>query len=344
MKIWFDISNSPHINLFASLIREIRTQHEIIITCRPLANTIDLLEGHGFEFEVVGKHYGASTLKKAYGYPVRVAELYRYLRGRKPDVAISQSSFHSPVVARLLGIRAIYLNDNEHALGNVPSFLAAHTIMIPEYLDIERVLRRGATRKKVIQYPGVKEGIYLWNSSDLHIPSRAGLFTPNGRKTVFVRPEPWTAQYYSGRINFLGPLLLFLREHLNVVLLPRGPKQAEYFQTDEFSGITVLETALGLADIVPRCDLFLGAGGTMTREMAVLGIPTISVYQADLLDVDRYLMRNGLMMHSPEITGDGVLRFLENAGKKPPNRLLLDKGRQAYELIKHTLLEEVPIP
>ena len=310
MKIWFDISNSPHINLFASLIREIRTQHEIIITCRPLANTIDLLEGHGFEFEVVGKHYGASTLKKAYGYPVRVAELYRYLRGRKPDVAISQSSFHSPVVARLLGIRAIYLNDNEHALGNVPSFLAAHTIMIPEYLDIERVLRRGATRKKVIQYPGVKEGIYLWNSSDLHIPSRAGLFTPNGRKTVFVRPEPWTAQYYSGRI----------------------------------SGITVLETALGLADIVPRCDLFLGAGGTMTREMAVLGIPTISVYQADLLDVDRYLMRNGLMMHSPEITGDGVLRFLENAGKKPPNRLLLDKGRQAYELIKHTLLEEVPIP
>ena len=196
----------------------------------------------------------------------------------------------------------------------------------------------------MVRYPGVKEGIYLWNSSDLHIPSRAPLFRSDGRRTVFVRPEPWAAQYYSGRVNFLGPLLLSLREHVNVVLLPRGREQAEYFRKDAFNGITVLEAALGLADIVPSCDLFLGAGGTMTREMAVLGIPTISVYQSALLDVDRYLISNGLLMHSPEITGEGVLRFLENTGRKGPNRALLDKGRRAYDLVKHTLLEEVQTP
>jgi len=58
MKIWFDLSNSPHINLFAELIRDLKKENEVIITCRPLANTIELLELHSFDFEVVGKHYG----------------------------------------------------------------------------------------------------------------------------------------------------------------------------------------------------------------------------------------------------------------------------------------------
>ena len=57
MKIWFDLSNSPHINLFARMIRELEGEgHEVVITCRPLANTIDLLDLHGFRYEVVGVH------------------------------------------------------------------------------------------------------------------------------------------------------------------------------------------------------------------------------------------------------------------------------------------------
>jgi predicted glycosyltransferase len=52
-----------------------------------------------------------------------------------------------------------------------------------------------------------------------------------------------------------------------------------HYQDPKFAGVRVVTTALDIADIAPDCDLFIGAGGTMTREMAVLGIPTISVYQ-----------------------------------------------------------------
>ena len=339
MRIWFDISNSPHVNLFASLIREIQDEHEVIITSRPLANTIELLTVHGFAHTVIGKHYGAGTLRKMVGYPIRVAELYGYLKRRKPDVAISHSSFHSPLVARLLGIRSLYLNDNEHAIGNVPAFLAAHTIMIPEFLDIRQVLRQGAARKKVIQYPGVKEGIYLWNSNCLEPPSGPVKAVGGRKKTVYVRPEPWVAQYYHGKLNFLDPILLELKDHAKVVVLPRGREQARHFETVGFSGITVLADAIDLGDIVPNCDLFIGAGGTMTREMAVLGIPTISVYQSALLDVDKYLLRNGLLEHRPDITVDEILRLLDDGERRPPNRALLEKGKQAYDLIKRTLLD-----
>ena len=58
MKIWFDLSNSPHINMFAALIRELQHEHEVIITCRPLANTVDLLDLHKLPYTIVGRHYG----------------------------------------------------------------------------------------------------------------------------------------------------------------------------------------------------------------------------------------------------------------------------------------------
>ena len=69
MRIWFDLSNSPHINMFAAMIRDLEREHEVVITCRPLANTIDLLELHGFKYQVVGVHYGGKLMAKLFGFP-----------------------------------------------------------------------------------------------------------------------------------------------------------------------------------------------------------------------------------------------------------------------------------
>jgi hypothetical protein len=332
MRIWFDISNSPHINIFKGLIRSLEREHEVVITTRPLANTVDLLELHGFRFEVIGRHYGASKVKKALGYPVRVWQLYQYLKAKRPDVAISHSSFHSPVVARLLGIPSIYMNDNEHTLGNVPSFVCATKVLIPEFMDLATVRRQGASAAKTIRYPGVKEGLYLWDMP-LQKQPRSG-----DRPKIYTRPEPWTALYYNGAVGFLDQLLLGLRGAAEVVLLPRTPEQAARYKGTEFKGITVLEKPLELQDIAPSCDLFIGAGGTMTREMAVLGVPTISVYQADLLGVDRYLVAQGIMAHDTQLTAARALARLGVLQRRAPNRDLLERGRAAWELVKSTLL------
>lgn len=336
MKIWFELTNSPHINMFAAMIRELQKEHEVLITCRPLANTIDLLELHGFDYEVVGVHYGGKLWAKIFGFPIRVAQLVKYLAGRKVDVAISQSSFHSPVVARLLGVRSIYMNDNEHAKGNIPAFVCASKIMIPEFLSVGKVKQQWGSPAKVIQYPGVKEGIYLWELEGRlrSIPRPVNKTRP----VVYVRPEPWTAQYYKGSRNFLDNLLLGMKDSVDIVLLPRGTEQGRHYQDAKFDGIRVVTTALDIADIAPDCDLFIGAGGTMTREMAVLGIPTISVYQDELLDVDRYLLEVGAFCHIRNLTAQEALTFLSSVSHRPPNRDLLEKGRRAYELIKKTLL------
>jgi predicted glycosyltransferase len=128
---------------------------------------------------------------------------------------------------------------------------------------------------------------------------------------VYIRPEPWTAQYYKGSRNFLDNLLLGIKDHVDVVLLPRGKEQGVHYQDPVFAGVRVVTTALDIADIAPDCDLFIGAGGTMTREMAVLGIPTISVYQDELLDVDRYLLDVKAFIHRPELTAAEALGVFE---------------------------------
>jgi uncharacterized protein len=343
VKIWFDLSNSPHINLFAPLIRELESEgHEAVITCRPLANTIDLLDLHGFRYEVVGVHYGGKLSMKLLGFPIRVLQLYRYLKGRSIDVAVSQSSFHSPITARLLGVPSIYMNDNEHAVGNIPSFLFAGTIMVPEFLAAEKLRSQGAHPRKIRPYPGVKEGIYLWELDRRLGP--AALRAAGERRRVYVRPEPWTAQYYKGSLNFMDELLIGIKDRVDVTVLPRGKAQGVHYRGGRFSGVHVVDSALDIADIAPDCDLFVGAGGTMTREMAVLGIPTISVYQDELLDVDRYLLQVGAFVHEPALTAGALLEFLDRASRQPSNRRLLEKGRQAYAMIKSAIVGPRPAP
>ena len=340
MKIWFDLSNSPHINLFAEMIRDLEKDHEVIITCRPLANTIDLLELQGFNYTVVGKHYGAKLIHKLFGYPIRVGQLRSFLRDKNVDVAVSQSSFHSPITARLLKIPSLYMNDNEHAMGNIPSFICADIIMVPEFLDRKTVHRQFGRDSKIIQYPGVKEGIYLWNLQKLsRNDDMTGAPEKQRCETIYIRPEPWAAQYYKGDLNFLDNLIKGLAPNARVVLLPRGDVQAKHYQQAEFSGIAVLDKPASLPDIARKCNLFIGAGGTMTRELAVMGVPTISVYRSDLLQVDSYLIKLGQMVHKPDLTPEFALQYMRAEGaRSKPRQELLDKGRQAYILIKETIL------
>jgi predicted glycosyltransferase len=162
-------------------------------------------------------------------------------------------------------------------------------------------------------------------------------------KIVYIRPEPWIAQYYKGSRNFLDELLLFMKDKVKVVLLPRGNDQAKHYEDPKFAGVVVQTKALSLEEIAGNCKMFIGAGGTMTRELAVLGIPTISVYQDELLDVDRYLIKNKMMIHEPNLSGKVALEYLESMEKQEPNQELLRKGKETYMLIKKLLLNNLSI-
>ncbi len=336
MKIWVDLTNSPHVNFFSRMIKDLQEDNEVLITCRPLANTIELLEMTGFKHHIVGSHYGQSKIKKILGFIIRNVQLYVFLKNKGVDVGISHSGFNVPLVSRLLGIPCVYLNDNEHAAANRVSFLFTNKIIIPEFFNIEKAKKQWAREDKIIKYPGVKEGVYLWAYKPIYSNN-----SDNNKKRIYIRPEPWTAQYYNGERNFMDELLINIKDKYKIILLPRGMMQDKYYRQDKFFRITVPKKSISLSEIMSNCDLFIGAGGTMTREAAVLGIPTVSIYQDELLDVDRYLIDKGFMVHKRKINAGFVANFLEQIDKRPPDKQLLHKGKEAYELIKTTLLNSI---
>jgi len=331
MKIWIDLTNSPHINFFKPFIIEWEKKgNTILITCRDLANTIDLIKQNGWPCNEIGGHAGKNPVKKVFSFLIRTVKLMRFIKREKPDIAISHSSFHSPLIARLSGIPSVYLNDNEHAKGNYIAFRFASLIFLPEFLsDVAKKLKWDKN-KNIRFYPGIKEGIYL-SKENFCKPEKS-----NKDVHLFFRPEPWTAQYYKGGDFFLDDLLLECKATYRITILPRGKAQAEHYKAEGFQGIDVSEKAIGLEEIYRQCDLFIGAGGTMTRELALLGIPTISIYQDELLEVDKYLIQNNFMHHETKPT----LTLLEQilAGKTVQNNSSLrKKGDDAFLLISNSI-------
>jgi predicted glycosyltransferase len=330
MNIWFDISNSPHVHMWNGIIDELKERgHNVIITSRPLANTILLLDQFNIQHTVVGNHYGKNLFKKLVGFPIRIFQLWRFLKDKKINVAVSQSSFHSPIVAFLLRVPSIYTNDNEHAKGNIPAFIFATSIFIPESMKFNPLLR--LLNFKIQVYPGIKEGIYLWKSAQKINCLRNSDISKLSR--IYVRPEPSTAQYYVGKLNFLDELLRDLDNKIPVTVLTRNNEQFKHYCESGFNSISVPEKPISFQEIASDCLLFIGAGGSMTREMAIVGVPTISVYQDKLLGVDEELVNAGKMTHEVDLDYPKVQSFIKTYADKPLDNTLMLKGKEAYDMI-----------
>ena len=76
----------------------------------------------------------------------------------------------------------------------------------------------------------------------------------------------------------------------------------------------------------------------MTRELAMIGIPTISVYQGELLEVDKLLIENDLMLHANSITSNEVISLSQQLPFANQENSLMAKGKLAYEILYNTII------
>ena len=332
MKIWIDFINTPQVTFFVPFIKEFEKEnYEVLLTCRDSGNTIDLLKQQGLKFNVIGKKVGKGMIQKFLFFPRRVLKLYFFIRKQKPDIAASQSSFYQPIVARTLGIPSLYTNDNEHAKGNFFGFLFANKVILPVALRNDKLTKQYSLRSKLTFYPSVKEAIYLSQFPDLRS------LASGAKNKIYFRPEPWSAQYYKGPLNFFDDILINLSLKYELVILPRDKNQVTHYEQEKFKNLSVSKKPLSLFQIIEDCLLFIGAGGSMTREMAVMGIPVISIYQAELLSVDKYLIDKKLMMIKPDIDYQGIETFLASGVTRNNELPALDEGEQSYTLIKNQI-------
>jgi uncharacterized protein len=328
MKIWIDFINTPQVSFWIPFIKEfVEEKHELVLTCRDSGNTVALLNLYGLKFNVIGEGAGKFKLQKMLLFPRRLLNLFLFIRKNKPDVAASQSSFYQPIVSWIMGIPCLYTNDNEHARGNWFGFRFAKKVVLPVAFQYEKFTGREPLKSKVSFYPSVKEAIYLSQQNDIFLNTRIN------REVIYFRPEPWSAQYYKGPLNFFDDTLVKLSANYKVVILPRDKKQAQHYKQKKFSKLVVAEKPLTLKEIAGSCRLFIGAGGSMTRELAVLGIPVISIYQEEELKVDKYLVEKGFMTINPGISYKEIYSYLNEKKTEHQGFSVLEEGKESYRLI-----------
>jgi uncharacterized protein len=290
VKVWIDLTNSPHVLVLRPVIEDLRAQgHEVQVTARDFAQTLGLCERFGIEHTAIGRHRGSSLAAKARGLFERSWELARWARRRRFDLAMGHGSNDVTVAAAALRIPCSTTFDYEWAAvqHNVNCRLAQR-VVVPDAIPPERLYRYGA-RGKISAYPGLKEEYYLSDfEPDPDVAAELGLDTT--RPLALVRTPPSVSLYHRFENDLFAQVLQRLRGEQTVVLPRTDSQRAELVRA---GGFVVPERAIDAQSLIAYADVVVSAGGTMNREAVALGTPVFTVFEGRLGAVDERLIAEG---------------------------------------------------
>jgi uncharacterized protein len=290
---------SAHVLVFRPLIRILRARGDTVeITARDYAQTLQLLELHGLEAEVIGRHGGRSRLGKARQLTRRLGALRRWAKGRGFDVALAHGSHELTMTARRLGIPSSTTFDYEWAwLQHQLGCRAATRVVVPDSIPPERLAKYGARPPKLLQYAGLKEEYYLADfEADRSLLERFGV--DQRRVLVVLRPPPDVSLYHRHSNPLFPQTLEHLGRHQDVhaFVLPRTEEQRQFVARLDLPSVILPERAVDAQSLIALADVVVSAGGTMNREAAALGVPVYTTYGGRLGGVDEALIHDGRLV------------------------------------------------
>jgi hypothetical protein len=294
VKVWIDFTASAHPLVFRPLVERLQAQgHEVEITAREYAQTLQLIESHGMSATVIGHHGGRSSLGKATQMRTRLKALRAWARERRFDLALAHGSHELTMTARRLGVPSSTTFDYEWAwLQHQLGCRAATRVVVPESIPAERLARYGATPPKLQQYPGLKEEYYLADFDP--DPSVLTDWAIDAERVLVVLRPPPDVSLYHRHSNPLFPQTLEhvgTREDVHAFVIPRTDEQRDYVRSLALPSVIVPDGAVDAQSLIAFADLVVSAGGTMNREAAALRVPVYTTYGGRLGGVDEQLIR-----------------------------------------------------
>ncbi len=291
MKVWLDVITPKQARLMAAIASFLNSDY--LITVKGLEESVSLLKKLGSRHKVVGRYAIKGLKDKLLSYAERVELLLDVVVNFDPDVLISFSSPEAVRVAFGLSIKAITMNDTPHSYHVARlTFPLSWKVVYPEAIPENEMLRLGASKDSLISYAGVDEVAWVRDYA-LSTPPASREFK------VFIRPEEGGASYLLGRSGSIALELVkaVLEMGAEVIVKPRYESQVEELsrmRAFREGRLLVLRDAVDTLDLFSKISLVITGGGTMAREAALLGTPSISVFPLDVkLHVNEYLKERG---------------------------------------------------
>ena len=326
MKVWYDACTGKQVRYGVAIAQRLREKgHEIILTTRKHPDTVELARLLKEEFIVVGRYAPSSLLSRLRESTRRQLLFCKMFEEDRPDVAVSHRSVELCRVAFGLGIPNISTHDTVHA-----EAVNRLTMPLIDFLVVSKALPKSSVEgygiKKIYRFDGVDEVAWIKN------------FKPKSqyehkKPLIVVREIEEKAAYAQGKENLTKILEKKLSSLGNVLVLPR-------YKKPPIKNFIIPKGFVDSASLVSQADLLICAGGTIAREAALQGKPTIVIPIFGKLHVNDYLSRKGFPLFTVE--SSKIFNCAKKLlGKTWDVKNLLETLENPVDIIERIINEEI---
>lgn len=294
MKIWYDACTGKQIRYANAIAKRLRKLgHKFILTTREHPDTIPLAKILGEDPIVVGRYNPSSLTSRLEESAQRIISFSNLFKVNPPDVAIAHQSVELCSTAFNLGIPIILTADTPYAFAvNKLTIPLADTVVLSEALP--KSFAKNYCAKKVMTFRGVDEVSWIKDFK----PVNVGCLK---RPLIVVRQIEVKAAYAQGKHDVSDDLQRKLSQFGNVQLINRYNRDGDAFRVK--AGFE------DSANLVANADLVVSYGGTIAREAALQGVPSIAVSEMAKTYVNRYLSKKGFPLFITDKAG--VVKYAE---------------------------------
>ena len=338
MKIWIDILTPKQLLFSESIVEKLGEKHDLLCTSRNYDEVSKLAKIRNFDLVFVGKYGGGDKKTKLKASIDRIEKLSKKIKVFSPDIVIS---FCSPEAARIsfgLGIKHIVFCDSPHADAVMRLTLPLiQKLLIPHIIPKNEFSKYGIDKKNIIQYKAIDAVVTIQRK----INEKAALpFKKNNRKNILIRIEEEEASYTSKSSKIIPIIKKVLKEYgdENIVILGRYTEQIKNLQKIIGKKIKIVKMSFDGKHLLNNTDIFIGSGGTMTAESALMGIPTIS-YNAVPNMIENFLVKKSLIKRetNPNKICNQIKKIFKSSNKesqKKARRIVKQMEDPIQKLIK----------
>ena len=318
------------------MIKRLKKNHSVLCTSRKYNQVTELAKIRKQKLVIIGKHGGAEKHDKLNASLSRSKLLVKKISKFSPDITLS---FCSPEAARIsygLGIKHICFSDSPHA-ENVMRLVVplVQKLLIPWIIPKKKFTKFGIDQNNIIQYKAI-DAVTISKRKIKNIKKTVG------KRIILIRLEEDEASYSLKKRPIIPIVKEILKEFSGqeIVIMTRYISQKKYLQQIFQKKIKILSTVVDSKLLLYNTDIFIGSGGTMTAESALLGIPTIS-YDAVPNIIEDYLVRKKLVMReiNPKKMVSVMKKVFKSSNSRRKNRAkkMMSSMEDPYPILLKTM-------
>jgi predicted glycosyltransferase len=301
VRIWIDVLTPKQVMFFKHSVDLLKEKdHELLCTGRNYRECVKLSRLKKLDLKIVGKFGGSSKYDKLRASSSRIFDLTKEINDFEPQLCISFSSPEAARVAFGLGVPHVTFSDSPHAHAvqrlTIPF---VNYLLCPWVIPYSAWKNLGISKNQIIRYHALDPVAWIREvakpKNENKAKSRYGLAK---NYTIVIRPEESKASYLIDKQSNVDRTLESIVDNFHntsdILVLGRYEDQIRHLKEKYDDKIKVLENVVDGMELITLADVFVGGGGTMTAESALLGKPTISISPIKFY-VDDYLVKMGLI-------------------------------------------------